>query len=1650
MKKMMLSAVAALACLAAGATDYTWQGGAPEGDLWTVPANWGVSSGYPSTSGDVVIFNGSADVTLDSGTVTDIAYVKVTAGDVTLNAISGSSLRLNRTGYNVDGGSIGTSGLVIYEGAKLNLNVPLDAGDGRFDKWGQNASAEIGALAVSNSITKTGGNMNLAQGTNWFGNGAVVDVVNLIMGVTVNTKKMFTYVEGNASINATLLSFTNGGTDVPDVELEQSGEDSSVTATTLELAGGSHNGEHLYKLEAGKLTANLIAVGGSNNKTTVTNCHFRQTGGISTFGKVLVGRTKDNSAGKPGIMALTGGEMNFTGAAADFVVDAGSMFDFSGGTLGWAGDFDPTAFGSKIAWSGTVSVTNPANSSFTWAWPAGNKPTTFVKNGEGEIAFPGDTQGVGLKIAKGAEDATNTLTIASGTAIVPPSGTYEPWSVVKEKWTAIRFEDYTARISAPVGLTLPGTEANQIFFPKDDGKANITVAHNFKAGSIVFGAGVYTPSYTGAIVGDETDAVVVPYVWVGPATGGDWSEGSNWQINGAAAGAYPPAGAPVDISTATSINLDVDATVSYLVAMPTNAANKTTLTGDHVLSFGKWTHSNGKTYGDTGVYVPAGKTLELDVPTVAMPSIIGGGIVSGADAAVEYVWTGAANDGGLWSTPGNWSVGVGYPSATNHIVVFNGDATVAFDKSTTNSYVKVTSGTVTIATNSANNATLTFGTPGGVLNASGFTIAEGATLNFAVPLSEISTRFDRWGKGELKLYGTVLTKSAATGAANPHWYICAGTTRFGRDFVLEVTSENTHVMFGNGDYGNVYTYIEENARLSLANQDATLNTLHLTTGGNTYAPDAKVYQTGAGSVVDVDYLYLNGEARSSQPNTLKSGDGHCYTLSNGTLTASYLHVLGNRNAVSDPANGYEGYNPTNIHYVQEGGVSTFGGAWFLNGSGALRGGVMNYTGATGPFAVTNGTFEVSGGATLNLSDAYSPTDWVYLGRDGYLEMNGGTLGWPTNFNPSANKHIQWSGVNTVTVPADCNVTWDWTGVTAAPGTAVSLGGDHVFSDETVTNGIGVAALNGETITVASGTVVVNPEGSYAPWKVVLGHGSMLKLQEPTARLALPLDLEITGSGKVQMYSAAGGMGGGYRGTVVAHSLVVGGVAKEKGRYTGANSFLDAGTVLGTASAIIVPYVWTGEGADDNWATPGNWEGGVVPPSGASVDISRAETVTLDSDVQVDCLVAMPNNAARKTTVSGTGTITTVADAYQCGVYVPVGCELVLNVNFRRATSVTANPALVFGGGRLELDKTVPAATSGGSPLLAVDGTLAIAGSVVFEPASGSTMDYLSVWSGGPGLKAEVLVEDGAKFNSGRLYEANDGFTGAVTVRQTGGEAVFAQFYMQNHNSATAAEDLNYILEDGEMTVASAMNLGRSVSTSKPRYPGGSFEMTGGTLTVAGINGGENQNYVRLSGGDVYLTGNCGASLDAPAETNRNEYTFYLGGAKIYASGSYRLFSSGNIWLTGENGDVEFVMTDGNMGITAASGSVAGPGGFVVSGASGRTFTAKGTYTNEGTIRVKGGAGLDLQTVTINGPSALVVESGSTVNMYAVSGGTPCVVEKDFDSIELAAENCLTLDGQALTVQRLTVGGVDRAPGRYSFGSGTVTVVGKPGLLLIFN
>ena len=959
-----------------------------------------------------------------------------------------------------------------------------------------------------------------------------------------------------------------------------------------------------------------------------------------------------------------------------------------------------------------------------------------------------------------------------------------------------------------------------------------------------------------------------------------------------------------------------------------------------------------------------------------------------------YTWTGGANDGGLWTTPQNWGVTSGYPQTASDPVEFNGNATVSLDtgSETDIGYIKVSAGNVVITATSGSSLKINrpgYGNPNSsvTLATCGITVAKGASLDIATPLAEMSGRFDRQGEGALIIRDIAVSKTSSN-----NMYFFNGTNSFVG--AASLTLPTASVTFGVGSpFGPMPIFIRD---------QATLNVSGISTSASSDgAPYVDIIQDGEDTSVTV----ANGiELCCSKKNNVFNPDVQRYILKSGTLAAKSILL---RTA-----------NPTNIQYVQEGGVSTFASVNYDSGSAALRGGEMNFTGANDDFVMGSGTT---------------------------FELSGGTLAWPRTFNPSGWLQFRYSGRFGITVPSGSKFEWDWSRADVAPGSVFVHGGAGTleFTRALSTEGVGLEIAAGKTVDIAQHCTVSAPRGSIEPWKVTINNGSVLKMNTGTARISTPLDLTVNGTGKVFFNSC--------RSAVVAHKFATNGVELAKGRYyiRQGYSFID-GTSGYNGSSVIVPHVWTGAGGDNLWSNAANWDGGVVP-NGTTMcaDISRATTITLNEDIALSCLIAMPNGPERKVTVTGSGSIS-VDDSnslgYDCALFVPQECELVLDVDLRRTV---ANTMALQGGGRLTVTKDYPGCTSGVQPLLAVDGEVSLAGTISIKDFK---YNALSAWTYESG-ESHLSIEDGATVTADRFQVTKSGYVMPDDFRQRGGTTVFNAFYLGNYNYAKRGT-LVYYLDGGLMTVNGSISLGRCLGGSDSmRYPGGSFEMSGGTLTCNGIVGGQNQNFVRLYGGDLYLKGTMYSTLDTSnnkiAETNRNYITFYLGGVTIhptsdgYIIGTATLAADAtapegsNTEFTGRNGDTKFDLTSYAM-LFPLGGTFSGSGGIeIVSDNDTYTLTSKANCTFTGAVTVNRGK-VAFQEGTLNGPTAFIVKNaGSRISIH-----NDCTVSKSPERIVIPADSCLSIgSSHTLTVKRLTVNGVDLPDGPYTgrFGQGTVIV-----------
>ena len=967
----------------------------------------------------------------------------------------------------------------------------------------------------------------------------------------------------------------------------------------------------------------------------------------------------------------------------------------------------------------------------------------------------------------------------------------------------------------------------------------------------------------------------------------------------------------------------------------------------------------------------------LNAFLTAAITLVAGVTVSSLHA---YTWTGDANDGGLWTTPANWGVTSGYPQNADDPIIFNGSANVSLNTGaqTDIAYIDVSAGNVVMTATSGSSLKINrpgHGVNGGGGNSAGFVVREGASLDFSVPLAEVSGRFDKQGTGRLIIRDITVPKQDTAS-----WYVFNGTNEFvGTAFVNQPNADFT-VGLGT-PYDKSFVIIKDSARIAAK--------LFSTSVGGEKVPDTKIIQDGAGTEVSVSGRL---DLRNNSGN-----DGHCYTLKSGTLSASELQIAPNNNASAN-------YAPEHLHYIQEGGTSTFATVTLTKGSAALRGGVMNIPSLS---AITT-----DGGCVFSLDG-------------GTLSLSEGTF-------------ASWTDCRDAVAAK----------VSLAPGASIGLAGTSSLSipRSFSTYDIGLEIGEGKTVTVPSGAMISAPRGSTNDWKVTLNDGSSLKFDASPRGSFAPMDLAVNGTGKIHFYSPVLTYGYGVRGVIVAHRLVVDGVAKPKGRYdasaASANSFIDAGTVASVrnAASILVPTIWTGAGGDNLWSNPANWDNNTVPNGNTAVaDVSQASSITLDSNITLNALVAIPNGAERKVTITGSGTITLHSTInLQCNVFLPEDCELVLGVNLKCDSK---NSHGVVGGGKLVVKKSFPGCTGDFLPYLLIDGTLVLSGTEV--AVANSTYLYLSGMSYESG-DCNVLIEEGTSFSASRFLTGINSYSQPNEFRQLGGNVTYSDFFLNCANSSGGPPC--YYLDGGTLTVNAIINLNRGLASSesseagstRKRYPGGSFEMSGGTLNCNGMRSCGNQNYFRLYGGTVNLNGDMNMEFHQPSAikvTNRNDIVYYLGGVTIHPKGAERSISSGNVWLTGKNGDCVLDVDEQNFNFSA--GTVAGSGGLVVQGS--KLVKSSAPFTFTGSITVKSGNLSCYYYAPLNGPTALIVESASSVATFGRS------TSKALDKVVLAASSCLVVaSGETFETKRLVVGGQDVPAGTYTglYGAGSVKVTGS--------
>ena len=591
-----------------------------------------------------------------------------------------------------------------------------------------------------------------------------------------------------------------------------------------------------------------------------------------------------------------------------------------------------------------------------------------------------------------------------------------------------------------------------------------------------------------------------------------------------------------------------------------------------------------------------------------------------------------------------------------------------------------------------------------------------------------------------------------------------------------------------------------------------------------------------------------------------------------------------------------------------------------------------------------------------------------------------------------------------------------------------------------------------SLLISSGNTQLNPDamiesydGSTNAWDVTISNGGIFAIAHDTSLITQPLDLNIESGGVV--YFGLPGAGSENRNILVARTLVVNGVSKTMGRYMKSQL---PGAISGNGyGAIVVPATWTGAAGDGKWSTGANWSTGVYPNGDNGVaDLSLATgPITLDTDVRLTCLIYNPQGAERELTVTGSNSIEFWPVTTSPNMFVGPGRKLTLDVPVTLPSNENYN-GMIYGDGTVVFNKSIPLRLA--NPVFGVYGTMILSGTNLL----GST-GALRVGARGASHTGTVLLDEGCVLtcshilNHSAMLKVSGNYNSnypiyPVNIIHDGADVSTDHYvWVARYQPYTPAGPFGYSMCSGSLETGSTIygiELGTKFSPTWTRYPGGRFDMTGGTVDTYRLSFGFSDNVISLLGGDVTL-GSGGIVYTEDTANVPSEYLSYvapgtvnLGGVVLHAKAAWS--SELDMTLTGVNGDT--VVSNATYAISL-NGDLSGEGGVTKMGDA--TLTLGGANTFSGPVAVAEGtlvADFGLENVT----NLSVTASGAVLSLGSADSLNTNTV------LNLAAGAFVNLDfSGTATVNTLVVNGAEKSPGVYDNGKSYITGSGS---LLVLN
>lgn len=919
------------------------------------------------------------------------------------------------------------------------------------------------------------------------------------------------------------------------------------------------------------------------------------------------------------------------------------------------------------------------------------------------------------------------------------------------------------------------------------------------------------------------------------------------------------------------------------------------------------------------------KTTRLALFAAFCALISGGGV-----EAETFTWTGAANDGNKWSTPGNWENNAA-PSAATDVALFDiaEDATTDFNIDFSPIIQKRGTGKLTLSGNTYNNTAST----GSVFLYGGSLDLGGGTATMVQPSREASPVIE----GGTGLYNAIVkytgvaknagiykqdygyltfTEGVVFIGSGAKFTMDCGLMPYGSE-MESGTGARTVLVDGGSLVMNGNSYVigvdgdwEKAARLHIKNGNATFS-------GNFIvgARFGSVSSVGAAGIVTVEDSTVDGNYQLliSNENDRGTGCRAIVALTNSTLITTRPNV---------PAVALNNFKrpKSDVHLILHN--STIDSrelqlhAMAYTGSAELEGREAKGKKWTGLMTLDRGTLKPKAATAQFIYNNNTATDPCVE-----LLSGGGTI--DTAYN--------------ITIPAVAFGEGGWT--KKGSGT-LTLSGANLYTGDTkceegelnLTGTIsgGIAAIGGTIKTTQTGMIPsLRMDGGTAQFSG-LEPCSFEKVEIGANGGVIFLGVKgfvfngVSGADNLSALTLSASPSGWGTGEVIfsdSPEFLTWAVEQLNGLLPGGFSASVSGTSVVVDSDVeIKTTTWTGNGADSSWATAENWDAGTPGPADTVILGGTAKTDTmLDAELAPNTITFAENAGAF--TVSGDGSLSVTA-----GI-----------------TNLSEN-AQTFN---------IPVTLAGASGILHTKGDVSFAG----------------------GLSASGFVKDGS--GTVFLHRSHEGVLdikegGVKLVQPDGGESVVLSSVAGSvHIGGTldlgnGAFDIrqpdsdDFVLSNGAVLKNGSFNY----SSGKLVYEGSTLSETAlmwreGTVTVgAGAT---------LTHSSVLIP----YAKSAPSDSFGKRRLFVDGGTVKVTTGKYI-----NIIGVDKDWDKDFILEVAN------NGSFSSSGGIVVgsrnNGNNGTSYEAKGSL-----IVRDGGS------VTVGGKITIVNASsgGGSYGVVAVTNGT---------------------------------------------------------------